>query len=109
MHIRIGKQLLKFRAYVFSPIARKGHEESLVGRESIDGSLRLAFLRFQERCVGDGKSAQVADALAKHELAIFVEIARDDEGIKLFLDAQSALLEILGVFRRPPVAEITGG
>ena len=54
----------------------------------------------------DGQAAQVGDALAEHEFAVFVQVVCNHERIKLLFDAGGALFEILQVLGRPPVVQI---
>ena len=59
--------------------------------------------------VRDGQPAEVGDAFAEHQLAVFVQIVRDDVAVELLFDAGGARLEILEVLGRPPVAQVALG
>ena len=96
-----GSTVTSMRSYsgraVVRPNAREAEKEALLGRKAVDrfcGS-GLASQRALEGHVRDGQSAEIGDAFAEHQLAVFVQIVGRLKRVKLLFDARGALLEIL--------------
>ena len=108
MLVRLDDQARIFRTVVLRPDLRPSKEEPLLRRKAIDRSAAPVSPRasFQKRGVRDRHAAEIGDALAFHQLAVFVQARLDFVRVKLLGDAVAARLKILQVLGRPPVAQI---
>src|SRR5690242_11197696 len=109
MRIGVGQQARVLGPHICAPHLSPSEEESLLGRKSVDISLRFAFQGFFVGGIGNGETAQIGYAFAEHELAVLVQAGLDFVAIELLLDAGGALVEILTVFGRPPVSQVPLG
>ena len=100
MRIGVGLQARSFGALIRSPDLRPAEEETLLRGEAVDFFARLPFQRFFVGGVGDGETAEIADAFAQHQLAILMQAGLDFVGVKLFCDAGGALVEIFAIVAR---------
>src|ERR1700676_1582060 len=104
----VGLQSRGLGTLVSSPHLRPAQKETLFGSEAVGVfGARLPFQRFFVGGVGDGQSAEVADAFAKHELAVLMQARLDFVSVELFFDASGALIKILAIVGGPPVAKIS--
>ena len=106
-----GSTVIIMRSYsgraIVPQMRAKERKNRCSGGEAIDlGRLGFAGERAVEGHVRQGQAAEIGDALAEHQLAVFVQVVRHHEGVKLLFDAGGALLEILQVLGSPPVAQI---
>src|ERR1700688_4751341 len=108
MWVRVGLQPRSFGTLVGAPHLGPAQKETLFGTESVDiFGARLPFQRFFVGGVGDSQSAEVADAFAKHELAVLMQARLDFGSVELFFDASAALIKILAIVGGPPVTQIS--
>jgi hypothetical protein len=78
MGIGLGQHLRELRSHVFRPDLTPAEKGKLIGGKAVDGRRRgLPLERLLERGVGDRHAAEIGDAFALYELAIFVEARLD--------------------------------
>src|SRR6266481_9732755 len=107
VRVGVGHQPRVFDALIGAPDLRPTEEEALLGSKAVSVRRpRLARKGLLIRGVGDRQSAQVGDALSPNQLAILVQVAVDDVGVELVGDTGGAGLEILQIFRAPPVFQV---
>src|SRR6266481_561319 len=107
VRVGVGHQPRVFDPLIGAPDLRPTEEEALLGSEAVSVRRpRLARNGLLIRGVGDRQSAQVGDALSQNQLAILVQVAVDDVGVELVGDTGGAGLEILQIFRAPPVFQV---
>src|SRR5689334_13808514 len=106
--VRIGHEPLEqfLVTILAAPDLRPADEESLVSREAVDDRRRLASERHLPGPVRHREARQVADVLAERQLAVDVAIVEHRVAIELRGERVGALLELRGVVRRPPVAQV---
>ena len=99
---------LRFIASIAAPILSVAHKEPLRRREPVHRLQLLPLGSFLPRVVGQQQPAKVRHilALAERELAVDVDVVDDHVLSILIRDAPGALLELLTVSGRPPVAQI---
>src|SRR5690242_19381425 len=104
--VRVDARLLD--ADVARPYLAITEKKTLIRRKAIDGLRRwLAPKSFLVCAIGDCQAAEIGDAFAFHELAVFVQPRFHLETVKFLRNAVAARLEILIVLRRPPIAQIS--
>src|SRR5712664_1131357 len=107
VRVGVGHQPRVFDPLIGAPDLCPTEEEALLGSEAVSVRRpRLARNGLLIRGVGDRQSAQVGDALSQNQLAILVQVAVDDVGVELVGDTGGAGLEILQIFRAPPVFQV---
>src|SRR6266481_3582044 len=107
VRVGVGHQPSVFDPLIGAPDLRPTEEEALLGSEAVSVRWpRFARQGFFKRSIGDRQSTQVGDALPQNQLTILVQVAVDDVGVELIGDAGGARLEILQVFRAPPVFQV---
>src|SRR5881394_3434866 len=97
--------LLRLAARV-TPDRRVREKEALVGREAVDGRLRLRLQGLLQREVRDLDASQVREVLTERELAVHVDAVHASEGIELLLHARGPLPVAPGILGGPPVVQV---
>src|ERR1041384_4506149 len=109
MRIGFGQQARALRRGVLAPNLGKAQEEALLRRETIflRGSFRVISHLLPQGHERDAQAAVVSRVLAQGKASVEMNVIHSHKGAVLIGDAARALLELLAVFRCPPVGEIT--
>jgi hypothetical protein len=104
--VRVGRRLQPevFRALVLARPLRKTDEEPLLGSEAVPRLERHALRGFLPGGPGEDRAPEVGDVLARRQFSVDLDVVDDDIARVLIADAVRALLELLPVLLRPPVA-----
>src|SRR5580698_3391852 len=106
MRIALHHKTLSLNANFIAPKLSPGDEELLFGREAVDvGGARFTFERFLVGKECDPGSAQVSNTFTQYEFTVMVNILLDVIVVELVDDAGGALLKVLQIGFRPPVAQ----
>src|SRR4051812_37044419 len=109
MRIALDHEALLLRTDRVATELTPRDEELLLGREAVDRARRRLLLRLAECAEGEVGAAEVADAFAKHELAVVVNAGLYEIALVLIDDALAARGECFEVVGGPPVLEATLG
>src|SRR5258707_12957073 len=89
-----------------APYLCPAEKKTLLGSKSVKRWMVFAFDRFFKSGVGNCQPAEIGDAFAQNQLAVFVEAGFDFVPIKLLLNASCALIELLACILAAPIGEI---
>src|SRR5271155_878474 len=106
VRIGIGLQTCCLRPLIRSPHLGPSEEEALLRRKSVDVFRAFALDGFLVCSVSNGHAAEVANALAEHELAVLVQARFHFVTIELVHHAVRMFGEVLAIVRRPPLVPV---
>src|SRR5436190_14380135 len=110
MRICRDLQPCKFGRFLACPNLRPAEEETLlIGKSVYRRGFRLARFRLQVGRVSDRESSEIADVVAKRQLAVDEQPGLHFEAVKLLDDARGSLIELFLVFGRPPTFQVALG